>query len=78
MRRTEWTTEEDEQILLDYAYANGGFISYRQQAEFINAKFHSGRPVRSASSVRRREAQLLSSNAGITDGSERSGEAFGA
>ena len=61
--RVPWSADEDESIELDYAYANGGFNTYRSQADGLNRKFHDGNPVRSAAAVRRREGKLLSGSA---------------
>lgn len=61
--RVPWSADEDESIKLDYAYANGAFPSYHSQADELNRRFHGGKPVRSASAVRRREGRLLSGSA---------------
>lgn len=57
--RVPWSVEEDESIKQTYAMANGGFPTYAQQATQINRAFHGGKPIRSASAVRRREGKLL-------------------
>lgn len=61
--RVPWSRDEDETILLFYAYANGAVVSFREQANHLNRKFHGGQPVRTISAVRRRETKLLSGNA---------------
>jgi len=57
--RVPWSADEDEDIKITYAYANGGFPSYRSQAAELNRKFHGGKSVRSAAGVRRREGKIL-------------------
>ena len=59
MKRIPWTREEDESIKQTYAMANGAFPTYAQQAAWINKDLHGVNPIRSASSVRRRECKLL-------------------
>jgi hypothetical protein len=61
--RVPWSADEDEAIRITYAYANGAFPSYRSQAAGLNRKFHDGKPVRSAASVRNREGKILSGSA---------------
>lgn len=61
--RVPWSADEDEDIRITYAYANGGFPSFRIQADELNRKYHGGKPVRTSSSVRNREAVLLSGSA---------------
>jgi len=60
--RRFWTKEEDDAITAHFMQANGAFISYRKQAECLNKMFHSGKPVRTGSAVRRREIALLKPN----------------
>ena len=57
--RISWSPEEDDDIRQSYAAANGAFPTYRQQARDLNRRHHQGKPIRTASSVRRREAVLL-------------------
>ncbi len=60
--RVFWTEEEDAAIAAHFMQANGAFISYRKQAECLNEMFHGGKPVRTGSSVRRREISILKSS----------------
>jgi len=59
MKRVPFSEVEDDSIRSTYAHANGGFPTYASQAEDLNRRFHEGRKVRSANSVRRRECKLL-------------------
>lgn len=59
MKRIPWTQAEDDDIRRVYAHANGGFPTYEAQAQSLNREHHAGRPIRSATAVRRREAKLL-------------------